>query len=109
MKAYLQHYSQLSFIAREDYKLKDAFRKATFYTSIIIPSLLIYGCAYTLAPTYLCLLVLGGLLAPLGSYVIEPYLNSVGETKKTLRVRAFNMAVGLPLATLLVMKYGRVY
>jgi len=112
-------FSSFPLLLGEDYKLKDAFRKATFYTSIIIPSislaiaifsahltLLIYGCAYTLAPTYLCLLALGGLLAPLGSYVIEPYLNSVGETKKTLRIRAFNMAVRLPLATLLMMKYG---
>ena len=88
-------FSSFPLLLNEDYKLKDAFRKATFYTSIIIPSislaiavfsthltLLIYGHAYTLAPTYLCLLALGGLLAPLGSYVIEPYPNSVRGDEK---------------------------
>lgn len=111
--------STLPSLIGEDYKLRDAVRRAPLYVTIAVPpialalvafakpiTLLVYGEAYRLAPLYLSVLALQGLLAPLGAYVVGPYFNSVGATTIAMRVSLLNTAVTIPLATILVMKYG---
>ncbi|MCX8205522.1 MAG: oligosaccharide flippase family protein, partial [Candidatus Nezhaarchaeota archaeon] len=112
-------FSSFPLLVNEEYKLRDAVRKAAIYTSMIIvplslalivfsepATLLIYGDAYRLSPIYLSILALQGLLVPLGSAVIGPYLNSIGATRKTMKISLFNMLIGIPLATILVMDHG---
>jgi len=112
-------FSSFPLLLNEDYKLREAVRKASIYTTIVITPIalalvvfaepitwLIYGEAYRLAPTYLAILALQGLLTPLGRYVIGNYFNAIGATTMTMRIRIFSTFIGVPLATVMVMNYG---
>lgn len=92
----------LLLVNRED-RLREAVRKSVTYISLIVLPVavcltvfskpltyLVYGAQYSIAPTYLSLLALTSLPIVLGSYVIGPYLKSVGETVKGTKISLVN-------------------
>jgi O-antigen/teichoic acid export membrane protein len=111
-------YSTLPLLLGKEDKLREVIYKSTIYTSIVVLPIamglivfskplvyIIYGPQYSLAPAYLSLLALTGLTAVLGSYVIEPYLKSVGETTKVMKISLVNYLVYVSLVLLLIPAY----
>ena len=112
-------FSSLLLLLGNKARLREAVVKATIYTSTIVLPVsyalivfskplvyVIYGAKYGYAPTYLSLMALVGLLAPLGSYVIGSYLNTVGATRKTMEINLVHLAVYILLATALIPRYS---
>jgi O-antigen/teichoic acid export membrane protein len=110
-------FSTLPSFLGEDYKLRDAVRKASAFIALVIPSIalalalfarqvvyIIYGEAYDLAPTYLMIMAMSNLLAPLG--VLGMYINIIGETKVSMMLSLTNMAIGLPITWLFLVRMG---
>lgn len=100
-------------------KARVVVEKATRYTTLIMVSLalglvvlakpivyLVYGHRYAEAPLYLALLALTPLLAPLGTYVVAPFLNSIGKTRDTMKINLVYQAVFVPLAVALIQPLG---
>jgi O-antigen/teichoic acid export membrane protein len=111
-------YSTLPLLVHRKNKMHEVVRKSVIYTSIVIIPIamglavfskpityMIYGSQYSLAPLYLSLSALTSLTAVLGSYVIGSYLNSIGETVKTMKISLVNYAIYVPLAILLIPTY----
>ncbi len=110
-------FSTLPTLLGEDYKLRDAVRRASALIALVIPSIalalalfarqavyIIYGEAYDLAPTYLMIMAMSNLLAPLS--VLGMYINIIGETKVSMALTLVNMAAGLPITWLFLVKMG---
>ena len=111
-------YSTLPLLVDRGDKLREVVYKSVTYTSIIILPMamglivfskslvyLIYSAQYSLAPVYLSLSALTGLTVVLGSYVIGPYLKSIGETVKVMKISFVNCFIYVPLALLLIPAY----
>ena len=100
-------------------QIEKMFKLSIKYTSlIIIPAstalaLLsknivhtLYGSQYQTAPTYLTLYMLSFLLTGLGMYVIGALFNSQGDTRTTLKINLINLAISIPLASILIPTHG---
>jgi O-antigen/teichoic acid export membrane protein len=111
-------YSTLPLLVDRGDKLREVVYKSVTYTSIIILPMamglivfskplvyLIYSAQYSLAPVYLSLSAFTGLTVVLGSYVIGPYLKSIGETVKIMKISFVNCFIYIPLALLLIPTY----
>jgi len=98
--------------------LRKVFRASVKYTSLlIIPATTLvvvlsrplvstlYGATYELAPFFLSLSALIFLYAGLGQFSISALLNGQGETRKNMILGLANVAVGLPLAVVLVPRF----
>jgi O-antigen/teichoic acid export membrane protein len=67
---------------------------------------LIYGDAYSLAPTFLSFYCLAFLYAGLGSVVLGSFFNGIGQTKVNFNATAIRAIFFLPLAFLLTRSYS---
>ncbi|MEM0471729.1 MAG: flippase [Sulfolobales archaeon] len=99
--------------------LKRLFRLSVKYTALlIVPTSIamaiiaedivyvLYGHAYSLAPTYLSIYILIYIYAGLGSIVLEHMLRGIGETRIVFKYNLINTSSLIPLATVLTMLYG---
>jgi len=110
-------FSKLNF--ESDHKvLKTIFAYSVKYTSlIVVPATTVlivlseqivstvYGQSYTLTPLYLSLSALSFVYAAFGQYSISAFLNSQGETRKTMILGIANVALVLPLAFILIPRF----
>ncbi|MEM3665942.1 MAG: oligosaccharide flippase family protein [Candidatus Bathyarchaeia archaeon] len=66
----------------------------------------LYGEKYAYAPTFLTLYVINNLLCALGSLSLGSFLAGLGETKTQLKLSLLNLTFGIPLALIMIPKYG---
>jgi len=110
-------FTTLPQLVNEDSKFKGAVNIATRYVALVVAPIavalalfsrqtvyLIYGSRYDLAPLYLSVMALSGLLAPFG--LVTMYLNIVGATKTTMYLSVAGMVVGLPVTWIMLVRYG---
>ena len=108
-------FSSLPILIGDNERLGLVTRKAVVYTTVIMMPLavtllafskpitfLAYGPKYSLAPVYLTLSSLIGLLAPFGFYVLRAYFDATGNTQYTLRVSLVFLALYVPLGIILI-------
>ncbi|RLI08401.1 hypothetical protein DRO24_01300 [Candidatus Bathyarchaeota archaeon] len=99
--------------------LREAFQVSVKYTAfLLIPATLllvavsrevvwiVYGGSYRLASRYLALYLLNFLFIGLGGLSVANLLNGQGETKVVLHMRLLNLLLGLPLAFILIPRFG---
>jgi O-antigen/teichoic acid export membrane protein len=99
--------------------LKTVFTSSVKYTSLfLVPATMatmvlsktiigtIYGDKWLLAPPYLSLYIVGGLFVILGSFSVTSLLTGMGDTMKLMKLSFLNLAVGIPLALLLIPQIG---
>ncbi len=111
-------FSSLPLLIGDRERLGLVTRKAMIYTAVIMMPLavtllafsrpityLAYGSKYSLAPTYLALSSLIGLLAPFGFYVLRPYFDATGYTGYTLRMSLVFFSLYIPLGIALIIYY----
>ena len=114
----LPTFSKLN-IERDRGAIEKMFKLSVKYTSIIIiPTSIalailsknivytLYGSQYQTAPTYLSLYMLIFLSTGLGMYVIKPLFNSQGATRTTFKINLINLAISIPLASILIPTHG---
>ncbi|MDM7275599.1 MAG: oligosaccharide flippase family protein [Thermoprotei archaeon] len=111
--------SSLPMILSSPQDLRVAAREGALYTSLIMPALaggvivvsqpliiILYGGEYSMSPVYTSIMALGIFLAPLGSYIIGPYMASIGATRTLMRVEILGAIVSLPTYVILVLNMG---
>jgi O-antigen/teichoic acid export membrane protein len=99
--------------------LRSVFASSVKYTSLLlIPATfamiilaqpiigIIYGARYALAPSFLGLYAAGGLLALFGLYSLTSFFSALGETKFLLKLSIISLAIGIPLAVVLIPQFG---
>jgi O-antigen/teichoic acid export membrane protein len=107
-------FSKLDF-KKDKETMRTVFRASVKYTALLILPLTFliivlssplvstfYGESYQSAPLFLSLAVIGSLYAGLGQFSITALLNGQGETRKNMILGVLQVAVGLPLALVLV-------
>ena len=112
-------FSSLPLLLDRKDKLREVVSKSVVYMSVIVLPIsylliafskpivyILYGARYSIAHIYLALSASIGLLAPLGFYLIRPYLNSIGRTEKTLKISAIYFVIYAPLAIALIPMYS---
>jgi len=110
-------FSKLEFESHKK-ALRTIFVSSVKYTSmVVVPASValivlseqlvstLYGQAYTLASLYLSLSAISFLYATFGQYSIHAFLNSQGETKKSMILGLANVALVLPLALILIPRF----
>ncbi|MFN4046128.1 MAG: oligosaccharide flippase family protein [Acidilobaceae archaeon] len=111
--------SSLPTILSRPQDLRDATREGALYTSLIMPALAggvivvsqpliitLYGSEYSMSPVYASITALGIFLAPLGSYVIGPYMASIGATRTLMRIEVLGALISLPTYIILILNMG---
>ena len=99
--------------------LKEAFQASVKYTAfLLIPSILllisvsdaavriVYGGGYSLASSFLSLYLLIYIFLGLGGLSVSNLLNGQGETHVVLYMRLLNLLLGLPMALILIPRFG---
>jgi len=110
-------FTTLPQLVNEGGRFKEAVSRAARYVALAVAPVsvalalfsrqavyLVYGPRYDLAPIYLSVMALSGLLAPFG--LVAMYLNIVGATKATMMLNMIGMAMGLPVTWVLLARYG---
>ena len=105
-------------IEKDRNSIEKMFKLSVKYTSlIIIPASIatailsknivytLYGYQYQIAPTYLSFYMLTFLCTAIGMYVIPALFNSQGNTRTTLKINLINLAISIPLASILIPLY----
>ena len=111
-------FSKLNF-QKEKELVKTIFSSSIKYTSLLlIPASLammvlskpiistLYGDKWAYSPFFLSLVVILQLYALLGWITIPNFLTAQGETVFILKLNLLNLALGIPLAVLLIPKFG---
>ena len=80
---------------------------ASIATAILSKNIVytLYGYQYQIAPTYLSFYMLTFLFTAIGMYVIPALFNSQGNTGTTLKINLINLAISIPLASILIPLY----
>lgn len=104
---------------KERHLLRNVFESSVKYTSIVlVPATIglivlssslintLYGAKWVTAPTLLALIVTVNLFALLGYISLASLFAALGETKLMLKLNLLSLAVGIPLAFILIPLYG---
>ena len=111
-------FSKLNF-QKETKLVKSIFSSSIKYTSfLLVPATLavmilsqpiistLYGDKWLYSPLFLSLVAILRLYALFGMITFPSFLNAQGETFFLLKLNLLNLAVGIPLAVLLIPKFG---
>jgi O-antigen/teichoic acid export membrane protein len=104
---------------KEQSLLKQVFKSSAKYTAfLLLPATIammvlaepiigaVYGTKWLYAPPFLVLFVLINLLAFFGDLSVQSVLVALGETRLLMKLNALTLAIGIPLAFVLVPTFG---
>jgi O-antigen/teichoic acid export membrane protein len=99
--------------------LKQVFGSSAKYTALLLlPATIammvlakpiigtVYGAKWLYAPSFLILFVMINLLAFFGNFSVQSFLVALGETRLFMKLNVLTLAIGVPLAFLLIPQFG---
>lgn len=104
---------------KEPQLLRTVFASSVKYTTLLmVPATMalivlaktivstLYGAKWSYAPPFLVLSVLSNLLVIFGSISVIGFLNAMGNTKLVMKMYVLTLAIGVPLAFILIPSWG---
>ena len=104
---------------KEKSLLKQVFGSSAKYTAfLLLPATIammvlaqpiigtVYGAKWLYAPSFLVLFVMTNLLAVFGNFSVQSVLIALGETRLWMKLNVLTLAIGVPLAFLLIPALG---